>query len=51
MPKKKPFVLRLQPEMLEALERWAGDEFRSINGQIEYLLNQSLKKAGRVKKK
>ena len=51
MPKKKPFVLRLQPEMLEALERWAGDEFRSINGQIEYLLSQALKKAGRVKKK
>ena len=51
MPKKKPFVLRLQPEMLEALERWAGDEFRSTNGQIEYLLSQVLKKAGRVKKK
>ena len=51
MAKKKPFVLRLQPEMLEALERWAGDEFRSTNGQIEYLLSQALKKAGRVKKR
>lgn len=51
MPKKKAFVLRLQPEMMEALERWANDEFRSTNGQIEYLLDQSLKKAGRVKKK
>ena len=50
MAKKKPFVLRLQPEMLEALERWAGDEFRSTNGQIEYLLSQALKKAGRMKK-
>jgi hypothetical protein len=50
MPKKKPFVLRLQPEMLEALERWASDEFRSINGQVEYLLNEALKKAGRIKK-
>lgn len=51
MAKKKPFVLRLQPELLEALERWANDEFRSTNGQIEYLLSQQLKKAGRVKKK
>jgi hypothetical protein len=51
MAKKKPFVLRVQPEMLEALERWAQDEFRSINGQIEYLLHQSLQKAGRLKKK
>ena len=50
MPKKKPFVLRLQPEMLDALERWANDEFRSTNGQIEYLLSQVLKKAGRTKK-
>ena len=50
MAKKKPFVLRLQPEMLAALERWAGDEFRSTNGQIEYLLSQALKKAGRMKK-
>ena len=50
MPKKKPFVLRLQPEMLEALERWGSDEFRSTNGQIEYLLSQALKKAGRIKK-
>jgi len=51
MPKKKAFVLRVQPEMMEALEKWASDEFRSTNGQIEYLLNQTLKKAGRVKKK
>ena len=49
MPKKKAFVLRVQPEMMEALERWANDEFRSTNGQIEYLLNQALKKAGRKK--
>ncbi len=51
MPKKKPFVLRLQPEMMEALERWANDEFRSINGQIEYLLSEALKKSGRFKKR
>ncbi|MFN8348294.1 MAG: Arc family DNA-binding protein [Spirosomataceae bacterium] len=41
---KKPFVLRISPEMLKELERWAQEEFRSINGQIEYLLNDALKK-------
>jgi hypothetical protein len=51
MAKKKAFVLRVNPEMLEALERWAQDDFRSTNGQIEYILNQALKKAGRLKKK
>lgn len=50
MNKKKPFVLRLQPEMLSALEQWAQHEFRSVNGQIEYLLNDALKKSGRKKK-
>jgi len=51
MPKKKAFVLRINPEMMEAIEKWAQDEFRSTNGQIEYLLSQALKKAGRFKKK
>ncbi len=50
MAKKKAFVLRVQPEMMEALEKWAQDEFRSVNGQIEYLLNEALKKNGRKKK-
>jgi len=50
MAKKKAFVLRLQPEMLEALEKWAADDFRSINGQIEWLLHNALHKAGRLKK-
>jgi hypothetical protein len=50
MPKKKTFVLRLNPEMYERLEKWAADEFRSTNGQIEWILDQALKKAGRVKK-
>ena len=36
--KKKSFVLRLSPEMFEALEHWASDEFRSVNGQVEYIL-------------
>ena len=50
MSKKKPFVLRLRPEMMQALEKWAADDFRSINGQIEWILHDALKKAGRLKK-
>jgi len=38
----------MDPEVSNALERWASDEFRSMNGQIEYLLSQALKKAGRL---
>jgi len=48
MATKKSFVLRIDPEVSNALERWATDEFRSMNGQIEYLLSQALKKAGRL---
>jgi len=48
MATKKSFVLRIDPEVSNALERWAADEFRSMNGQIEYLLSQALKKAGRL---
>jgi len=51
MTKKKAFVLRVSPEMMASLEKWAQDEFRSINGQIEYLLHDALKKNGRLKKK
>lgn len=51
MATKKSFVLRIDPELYDALERWASDEFRSMNGQIEYLLSQALKKAGRLPKK
>jgi hypothetical protein len=51
MSEKKPFVLRVDPEKLKALEKWASDEFRSTNGQIEYILDQALKKAGRWKSK
>ena len=50
MSQKKPFILRVDEEMLKQLEKWAADEFRSINGQIEWILDQSLKKAGRRKK-
>ena len=43
MSKKKAFALRLNEEMLKAIEKWAADEFRSTNGQIEWMLMQSLK--------
>jgi hypothetical protein len=51
MAAKKTFVLRIDPEVSNALERWAADEFRSMNGQIEYILSQALKKAGRIPSK
>ena len=51
MSEKKPFVLRIDPEKLKAMEKWAADEFRSTNGQIEYILDQALKKSGRWKTK
>jgi hypothetical protein len=51
MSEKKPFVLRIDPEKFKALEKWAADEFRSTNGQIEYILDQALKKSGRWKAK
>ncbi len=43
MSKKKAFALRINEEMLKAIEKWASDEFRSTNGQIEWILTQSLK--------
>ena len=48
---KKNFVLRIDDETYKLLEKWANDEFRSVNGQIEYLLHQSLIEAGRKKNK
>lgn len=50
MSEKKPFVLRIDPEKLKSLEKWAADEFRSTNGQIEYIIDQALRKSGRWKK-
>jgi hypothetical protein len=47
MSARKAFLLRLPPELHAALEKWAADELRSVNGQIEYLLAQSVSKAGR----
>lgn len=47
----KGFILRVDADMMEAIENWAAEEFRSTNGQILYLLDQALRKAGRLKKK
>ena len=46
---KKNFVLRIDEDTYKALERWATDEFRSVNGQIEWLIQQKLNEAGRLK--
>ncbi len=51
MAKKKAFVLRLNPETLAALEKWAADDFRSINGQLEWMIDRALRQAGRSPKK
>jgi hypothetical protein len=48
---KKNFALRVDSEIFEAIERWAADEFRSANGHIEWILQNALKKAGRLPKK
>ncbi|WP_126971790.1 Arc family DNA-binding protein [Gynurincola endophyticus] len=50
MGAKKNFVLRIDEETYELLEKWASDEFRSVNGQLEWIIDQSLKKSGRFKK-
>ncbi|QEH41422.1 DNA-binding protein [Chitinophaga sp. XS-30] len=47
---KKSFVLRIDGATYEALERWAADEFRSVNGQMEWIIAQALKEAGRLPK-
>lgn len=49
MAKRKSFLLRIDPKLHAALERWAADELRSVNAQIEFLLRQALKRAGRLK--
>ena len=47
MGDRKPFLLRIEREVLDALQRWADDDLRSLNGQIEFLLRKSLKEARR----
>ena len=49
MSERKSFLLRVDPKLLEQLERWAADELRSTNGQIEFLLRRALGDSGRVK--
>ena len=50
MSTKKNFVLRLDEATYKSLEKWAADEFRSVNGQVEWLINKALVEAGRKKK-
>ncbi len=47
MAKRKAFLMRVDPRLFDALQRWSDDELRSVNGQIEYLLVQALRRAGR----
>lgn len=51
MADRKAFLLRVDPSVFEALQAWASDDLRSLNGQIEYLLRQALRQAGRLKDK
>jgi hypothetical protein len=48
MAERKPYLLRLDPAVFDALQRWAGDDLRSLNAQIEFLLRQSLQSSGRL---
>lgn len=50
MAKRKPFLLRMDPRLHAALQQWADDELRSLNGQIEYLLREALRREGRLPK-
>ena len=49
MSQRKPFLLRIDPQVLEALQRWADQDLRSLNGQIEFVLRQVLIERGRMK--
>jgi hypothetical protein len=51
MAQKKKFLIRIDPDLFNRLQCWADDEFRSLNGQIEYLLRDALLKSGRLKKR
>jgi hypothetical protein len=50
MADKKPFVLRINAETMKALEKWAADDFRSVNGQIEWIIDRALKDNKRLPK-
>jgi len=49
--KRKSFVLRIDPVVFKQIEKWADDEFRSVNGQLEWMINKSLKDAKRLPKR
>ena len=51
MSERKPFLVRLEPELHGALAKWAADELRSLNAQIEFLLRKAVKDAGRARDK
>lgn len=48
MAERKPFLLRVDPTVFEALQKWAADDLRSLNAQIEYVLREALHRAGRA---
>jgi hypothetical protein len=48
MTERKSFLLRVDRELLDAVQRWAGDDLRSLNGQIEFVLRRALQQAGRL---
>ncbi len=48
MPKRKAFALRVDEQTLAAMQRWADDELRSLNAQIEYVMREALRKSGRL---
>jgi hypothetical protein len=49
MSDRKAFLLRIDPKLLEAMQRWANDDLRSLNAQIEFVLRRTLREAGRLK--
>jgi hypothetical protein len=49
MSQRKAFLLRIDPQLLEAVQRWADDDLRSLNAQIEFLLRRTIREAGRLK--
>lgn len=49
--KTKSFILRIDSDTMDAVEKWAADEFRSINGQLQWIISEALRKNGRLKKR
>ena len=50
MPDREAFLIRVDPKVLAALRRWADDELRSVNAQVEFLIRKALKEAGRLER-